>query len=612
MAKVIGIDLGTTNSLAAYMKNGKPEVIPNAEGGRLTPSVVAFIKDGKRLVGQIAKRQAVANPERTIFSIKRRMGRRAYLAPEIVASIKRWMGSDHKVMIDDKTYAPEEISAMILQKVKADAESYLGERIEKAVITVPAYFNDSQRKATKDAGTVAGLDVIRIINEPTAASLAYGLDRENVHTILVWDLGGGTFDVSILELGEGVFEVKAVNGDTWLGGDDYDQRIVDYLAGELPKECGIDLQEDNIARQMLKEAAEKAKIELSTQPTTNVRVPFIYGDGFDHEDINVALTRVKFEELTEDLRQKMVGPTKQALADADLDPVDIDRVVLVGGSTRMPAVQKLAEDLIGLEPYRHINPDEVVTLGAAIQAGILMGEVREVVLIDVNPLSLGIETLGGIYSKIIPRNTPIPTSKGQIFTTARDNQTAVDVHALQGEREMAMYNMTLDRFRLSDIEPQPRGEARVEVTFDIDANSIVHASALDLQTDNKQRVKISSSSGLPAEEIKQMIEEARTHAEQDKSQREEVETGIRADSMICAAEHVIKESEEADRNRVRKQVHEVEKAILKVKEALASGDSEEIESKTEALEKVTKTLDEKTKQETRGLREWKDPPLKEA
>ncbi|GFP21598.1 molecular chaperone DnaK [Candidatus Hakubella thermalkaliphila] len=574
MAKAIGIDLGTTNSVVAFVEGGQATIIPNAEGGRLTPSVVAFTKDGKRLVGELAKRQAVANPEHTI------------------ASIKRHMGSDYKVRIDDKEYTPQEISSLILRKLKTDAENYLGEKIKKAVITVPAYFSDSQRQATKDAGTIAGLDVVRIINEPTAASLAYGLDKEGVHTILVWDLGGGTFDVSILELGEGVFEVKAVNGNTWLGGDDYDDRIMDYLVTEFQKEHGIDLRKDKVALQRLKEAAEKAKIELSSVSITDIKLPFLVTDGDDCKHLDITLTREKLEELTVDLLQKMVGPTRQALADAELEPDDIDRVVLVGGATRMPSVQRLIKELIGKEPYKDINPDEVVAIGAAIQAGILAGEVRKAVLVDVTPLSLGIETQGGIFAKIIERNTTIPTSCGQIFTTAADNQTEVDIHVLQGEREMAMYNMSLGRFQLVGIPPAPRGMPQIEVTFDIDADGIVHVSAKDLHTEKEQSMRITSPKALSEEEIKWMIEEAQAYAEEDRKQREEVEIRIQADSMIHAAQMTM---EEAARRLDETKVEEIEKAILKVKTALANDDSQEIKSKTEELEELIRALHEEIK-----------------
>jgi len=616
MARVVGIDLGTTNSVVAYMENGHPVIIPNAEGGRLTPSLVAFLEDGNRLVGQLAKRienRGLRIEDRDEKAVSILDPRSSILESflddlgddRVIASIKRQMGSDARVWIDDREYTPEEISAMILRKVKTDAERYLGEEIGKAVITVPAYFNDGQRKATKDAGTIAGLEVIRIVNEPTAAALAYGLDKENVHTILVWDLGGGTFDVSILELGDGIFEVKAVNGDTHLGGDDYDQRIVEYLADEFQTEWGIDLRQDPMARQRLKEAAELAKIELSSRLTTTIRLPSLVTGRNGSEGWERTLTRATFDALTEDLRQRMVGPTLQALGDANLVPEDIDRVILVGGATRMPAVQDLIQTLIGRVPYKYINPDEVVALGAAIQAGILTGEVREIILVDVNPLSLGIETQGGIFARIIHRNTPIPTSQSQIFTTACDHQPAVDIHVLQGEREMAMYNMTLGRFRLSDIEPQPRGEPRIEVIFDIDANSLVHVSAVDLQTGNTQRIEITSMGGLSPEEVERMVQEARLHIEEDQRQREEVEIGIRAESMIAAADHMMRQVEEAHEVEAREAtvtsvtsarwvtplVDEVHTGVLALEAALAAGESQEIRSRMKSVETLIKKLD---------------------
>ena len=566
---VVGIDLGTTNSVVAALEDNQPKVLPNAEGDRLTPSVVAFTLDEGRLVGKLARRQAIANPQRTVISIKRRMG------------------SDYRVKIDLKEYTPQEISALILQKFKNDAENYLGEKIEKAVITVPAYFNDAQRQATKDAGRIAGLKVIRIINEPTAAALAYGLDKEDIHTILVWDLGGGTFDVSILELGEGVLEVKAVNGNTWLGGDDWDKRIMDYLADEFQKEHGIDLRKDRIAVQRLKEAAEKAKIELSTALTTNVRLPFIVTTQDDPEHLEILLTRAKFEDITQDLLQKMIGPTKQALSDAKLKPQDIDRVILVGGATRMPAVQELARELLGKQPYKHIDPDEVVAVGAAIQAGVLTGQMKEIVLVDVIPLSLGIETQGGIFAKVVGRNTSIPTSCGQIFTTATDNQTTVDIHVLQGEREIAAYNMSLGRFELMDIPLAPRGIPRIEVSFEIDANGILHVSAQDLHTGNEQRIKITSSQALSKEEVERMIKEAKAYAGEDKEKREKVEIGIRADNMIAAAEVAIQEAKDKVGNI---QIEGLEKGILKSKAALASGDFQQIKSRTEELKELIESL----------------------
>lgn len=574
MAKAIGIDLGTTNSVVAYLDRGQPVVIPNAGGNPLTPSVVAFAGDSSTCVGQIARAQAIANPDKTVFSIKRKMG------------------SDHLVRVDGREYLPQDISAMILQDLKRSAENYLGEEVKKAVITVPAYFNDRQRNATKDAGTLAGLDVIRIINEPTSAALAYGLDREDVHTILVWDLGGGTFDVSILELGDGVFEVKAVNGDTALGGDDYDQRLMEYLAEVFHREYGIDLLHGGKrVVQELKEDAEKAKIKLSEQVATIVRLPLMAVDGSGSKSPTVKLTQAEFEGITEDLRQRMVGPTMQAMTDAKVHPDDIDRVILVGGATRMPAVQRLIRTLTGKEPYGHIDPDKVVALGAAIQAGILTGEIQEVVLVDVNPLSLGVETLGGIFSRIIERNTPIPTSQGQIFTTAADGQTAVDIHILQGERDMAEDNVTLGQFQLGGIPPQPRGTPRIEVTFSIDANGIVNVSAHDLMTEEESMITISSIGRLTEEEIQAWIREAGLHEEEDRQRRERVELNIRAESMISAAEHVLRETEEAGLMALPAgTMDEVEQATLQVKEALASGDSGAIARQTERLTKQVEHL----------------------
>ena len=535
MGKVIGIDLGTTNSCAAVMEGGEPVIIPSAEGGRTVPSVVGFSKNGERLVGQIAKRQAVANPDRTVLSVKRHMG------------------TNYKVKIDDKDYSAPEISAMILRKLKTDAEAYLGEKVEKAVITVPAYFTDAQRQATKDAGAIAGLEVLRIINEPTAAALAYGLDKSDAHTVLVFDLGGGTFDVSILELGDGVFEVKATSGNNQLGGDDFDERIVQWMVDNFRTEQGIDLSKDRMAMQRLKEAAEKAKIELSGVVTTNINLPFITAVDGQPVHLDMNLTRAKFEELTADLVEATAGPTKRALADAGLKPGEVDKVILVGGSTRIPAVQELVKKLSGKEPFKGVNPDEVVAIGAAIQAGVLAGEVKDIVLLDVTPLSLGIETLGGVFTRIIDRNTTIPTTKKQIFSTAADNQTSVDIHVLQGEREFAKDNVTLGRFRLDGIPPAPRGIPQIEVAFDIDANGIVNVSAKDLGTGKEQKVTITTSSGLSEEQIQRMMKEAEQHAEEDKKRREQVELKNEADSLVYTVEKTLKDlGDKAPTDRVEK------------------------------------------------------------
>ena len=525
MSKIIGIDLGTTNSCVAVMEGGEAVVIPNAEGNRTTPSVVAFSKDGERMVGQVAKRQAITNPDRTVISIKREMG------------------TDYKVDIDGKRYTPQEISAMILQKLKADAEAYLGQSVSEAVITVPAYFSDSQRQATKDAGRIAGLEVERIINEPTAAALAYGLDKGDAHKILVYDLGGGTFDVSLMEVGDGVFEVLATAGNNRLGGDDFDNRIIDYVAAEFKRENGIDLKQDRMALQRLKEAAEKAKIELSGLMSANINLPFITADASGPKHLDVTLTRAKFNELTADLVDKTITPLNQALRDAGLTASQVDKVILVGGSTRIPAVQEAVQRVIGKEPYKGINPDECVAIGAAIQAGVLGGEVKDVLLLDVTPLSLGIETMGGVFTRLIDRNTTIPTKKSQVFSTAADGQTAVDVHVLQGEREMAAYNKTLGRFQLSGIAPAPRGVPQIEVTFDIDANGIVHVSAKDLGTGNEQKITITASSNLSEEEIKKAMDEAERYANEDKAKKEEVETCNQADSLIYQTERTMKEME---------------------------------------------------------------------
>ncbi len=562
MSKVIGIDLGTTNSVVAVLEGGEPVVITNAEGSRLTPSVVAFSKEGERMVGQVAKRQAITNPERTVMSIKRHMG------------------SDYRVEIDGKKYTPQEISAMILQKLKQDAEAYLGEKVEKAVITVPAYFSDSQRQATKDAGRIAGLEVLRIINEPTAAALAYGIDKEDASTILVFDLGGGTFDVSILELGDGVFEVKATSGNNKLGGDDFDQRLIDYIAAEFMKEHGIDLRQDRMALQRLKEAAEKAKIELSSLTSTTINLPFITADQTGPKHLEMTITRAKFNQLTEDLVEKTMGPLRQALADANLKPEDIDRILLVGGSTRIPAVQEAIRKYIGKEPDKGINPDECVAIGAAIQGGVLAGEVKDVVLLDVTPLSLGIETLGGVFTKIIERNTTIPTSKSQIFSTAADNQTSVEIHVLQGERPMAADNKTLGRFILSGIPPAPRGIPQIEVTFDIDANGIVNVSAKDKATGKEQKITIQASSGLDEKEIERMIDEAKKFEEEDRKRKEAAEARNECDNLVYNAEKTLKElGDKAGKDLKEK----VEKAVAAAREALAGNDTDKIKKASEAL-----------------------------
>jgi molecular chaperone DnaK len=566
MGKVIGIDLGTTNSCVAVMEGGEPVVIPNSEGNRTTPSIVAFSKTGERLVGQVAKRQAITNSERTIQSIKREMG------------------TNYKVKIDDKELTPQQISAMILQKLKADAEAYLGTTVTQAVITVPAYFNDSQRQATKDAGIIAGLEVLRIINEPTAAALAYGIDKEEIdQTILVFDLGGGTFDVSILELGEGVFEVKATSGNNRLGGDDFDARIVDWMNEEFKKQTGIDLKNDRMALQRLKEAAEKAKHELSSVMTTNINLPFITATAEGPAHLDMTITRAKFDELTADLVEATMGPTRQALKDAGLDVKDIDKILLVGGSTRIPAVQEAIKKLLGKEPFKGINPDECVAIGAAIQGGVLAGDVKDVLLLDVNPLSLGIETLGGVFTKLIERNTTIPTSKSQVFSTAADNQTSVEIHVLQGEREMAAYNKTLGRFQLSGIPPAPRGIPQIEVKFDIDANGIVNVSAKDLGTGKEQKITITSSSGLSKEEIERMVKEAEQYAAEDKKRKEEVEIKNQADNLIYQTEKTLKE---AGDKATAEEKEKIEQAKETLQKAVGSGNVEEMKAKMEELTQV--------------------------
>jgi len=579
MAKVIGIDLGTTNSCVAVMEGGEPVVIPNPEGNRTTPSVVAFSKTGERLVGQVAKRQAITNPERTVISIKRDMG------------------TDRRVKIDDKSYTPQEISAMILQKLKADAEAYLGETVSQAVITVPAYFSDSQRQATKDAGRIAGLEVLRIINEPTAAALAYGLDKEHDQKILVFDLGGGTFDVSILEIGDGVFEVLATNGNNRLGGDDFDQRIIDYLCDTFKRENGIDLRTDKMAMQRLKEAAEKAKIELSGVTTSNINLPFITADATGPKHLDMTLTRAKFDELTADLVEKTMGPTRQAMQDAGLTPDKIDKILLVGGSTRIPAVQEAVKKYFGKEPFKGINPDECVAIGAAIQAGVLTGEVKDLLLLDVTPLSLGIETLGGVFTKLIERNTTIPTKKSQIFSTAADGQTSVEIHVLQGEREMAAYNKTLGRFQLTGIPPAPRGVPQIEVTFDIDANGIVHVSAKDLGTGNEQKVTITASTNLSEAEIEKAVKEAEKYAAEDKKRKEEIEIRNNADSMVYQSEKTLKDLGDKLSSDDKAKI---EAEINNVREALKGTDAERIKAATEALSNAFYEVSAKIYQQNPG------------
>ncbi len=577
MSKIIGIDLGTTNSCVAVMEGGEAAVITNAEGARTTPSVVAFTKEGERLVGQVAKRQAITNPDRTIISIKRDMG------------------SDKKVNIDNKSYTPQEISAMILQKLKADAESYLGEKVTQAVITVPAYFSDAQRQATKDAGKIAGLEVLRIINEPTAAALAYGLDKDNGEKIMVYDLGGGTFDVSILEIGDGVFEVLATSGNNHLGGDDFDQRIIDYLADEFKKTNGIDLRNDKMAVQRLKEAAEKAKIELSSAVTSNVNLPFISADASGPKHLDVTISRAKFDELTADLVEATMEPTRKALNDSGLKASDIQKVILVGGSSRIPAVQEAVKKIMGQEPHKGVNPDECVAVGAAIQAGVLGGDVKGLLLLDVTPLSLGIETLGGVCTKLIDRNTTIPTKKSQVFSTAADGQTSVEIHVLQGEREMAQDNKTLGKFSLTGIAPAPRGVPQIEVTFDIDANGIVNVSAKDLGTGAEQKITITASTNLSDEDIDKAVKEAEQFAEEDKKKKESIEVRNQADSMVYQTE---KSMEELKDKLSDEEKSKITAACDKVKEALKGTDNDAIKGATEELTKEFYEISAKIYQQT--------------
>ena len=600
--KIIGIDLGTTNSVVAVMEGGDPVVITNPEGSRTTPSVVGFTKDGDRVVGQVAKRQAVTNPENTIFSIKRFMGRRHDEVSEEMKIVPYHVikagNGDARVEAQGKQYSPPEISAMILQKMRDAAEQYLGQKINKAVVTVPAYFNDSQRQATKDAGKIAGLEVLRIVNEPTAAALAYGLDKKKDETIAVFDFGGGTFDISILEVGEGVVEVKSTNGDTHLGGDNLDQRIIDWMVTEFKKDQGIDLSQDRMALQRLKEAAEKAKMELSTLSETDINLPFVTADQSGPKHLNMRLTRSKFEQLVDDLLERTLEPCRKALKDAGMQPSDIDEVVLVGGSTRIPKVQDLVKRLFNKEPHKGVNPDEVVAVGAAIQAGVLGGEVKDLLLLDVTPLSLGIETLGGVTTKLIERNTTIPTRKSETFTTAADNQTSVEIHVLQGEREMARDNRTLGKFHLVGIPPAPRGIPQIEVTFDIDANGIVNVSAKDLGTGKEQQITITSSSGLTDREIDQMVKDAESHSDEDKKRREAIDVRNQADSLVYQTEKLLSENRE---KIAASDISAIEDALKKTKEAVESNDAGRIKAAMDDLTKASHKMAEAMyKQQAQG------------